>query len=594
MMCRARAGHGDALRVLSRRRLDDMPRIPTPRPFVAVAAAGAALALLPAVPAAGQARDGTIVRVAGSTPGFAGDGGPASAAQLNAPADVAFAGPTSFAIADTGNDRIRQVRPDGTIVTVAGSTRGFSGDGGPATSAQLDRPAGLAVQADGSLLVADTFNQRIRRVGQDGDIETVAGTGARGSRGDGGPAVAAELQQPGGIAVLPGGGYVVADTANHRIRRIGPDGVITTIAGTTRGFSGDGGPARSAQLDQPSDVAVDGDGSILVADTGNHRVRRIAPDGTIVTLAGRGPGLSGDGDPGRFARVTGPVSVAPLTNGGVLLSDTGNHRVRRVTPLGTIFTVAGTSAGNAGDGGQARTAQLRSPGGLAIAPGGGFLVVDTANATVRRVSDFGAVPPAVLARSVGVSPAGGAVTVRPPGTPQFLALREEDLVPMTSVVDASRGQVQLATAVNTFGAQQVARAFDGAFTVRQAGIALPFTTLRLPSLTGCPGAAASRSARMTLQAGQRQGQRRKRRRRRRGPSRALWVSDTGGRWRTATGSVSATAIGTRWRTTLQCDGVRVTVREGRVRVRDRLRRRSVVLRPGQTRFVRTPGRNRGR
>jgi hypothetical protein len=559
-----------------------------------LALAATALALLSAAPAAAQVRatDGTITRVAGSTPGFAGDGGPATAAQLNAPADVAFTSDRSFAIADSGNDRIRQVRPDGTIVTVAGTTRGFSGDDGPATSAQLDRPGGLAVQPDGSLLVADTFNQRIRRVAPDGTIDTIAGTGARGGGGDGGPATSAQLQQPGGIAALPGGGYLVADTANHRIRRVGPDGVITTIAGTSRGFSGDGGPATRAQLDQPTDVAIAPDGSVLIADTGNHRVRRIEPDGTIVTLAGRGPGFSGDGDPGRLARVTAPVSVAPLANGGVLLSDTGNHRVRRVTPLGTIFTVAGTSAGNAGDGGLAKNAQLRSPGALAMAPGGGFLVVDTANATVRRVSDVGAVPPAVLARSVGVSPAGGAVTIRPPGTPQFLALREQDLVPMTSAFDATRGQVELATAQSLFGGQQTARAFDGTFTVRQAGTALPFTTLRLPSLTGCPRTRA-RSARMTLRAGQRQ-QRRKRRRRRRGPSRALWVTDSGGRWRTATGSVSATAIGTRWRTTLQCEGVRVTVREGRVRVRDTLRRRSVVLRAGQTRFVRTPGRNAGR
>jgi hypothetical protein len=578
-----------------------MPRSPTARHVLA--AALAAVLLWPAGDAAAQRRatDGTITRVAGSFPGLGGDGGPATAAQLSAPADVAVMPDGSLAIADTGNDRIRLVFPDGRIDTIAGTTRGLSGDGGPADEAQLDRPTSVAVAADGSLLVSDTFNQRIRRITPDGTITSVVGAhtprGVPGFGGDGGPAEAARVDHPGGLAALPGGGYLIADTGNHRIRRVGPDGMITTIAGTVAGFSGDGGPATAARLNRPTDVAVADDGSILVADTGNQRVRRIEPDGTIVTVAGQSAGFSGDRAPARFAQLANPSAVLPLTNGGVLVSDTSNHRVRRVTPLGTIFTVAGAGAGNSGDGRLARDARLNQPGGLAHAPGGGFYVVDSLNATVRRVSDIGAIPPAQLARSFNVAPASGTVRLRPPGTPDFLPVREEDLVPMRSEVDATRGRIELRTARDGAGAQQVANAFDGLFVLRQANAAQAFSTLRLPSLSGCSAprsrAGAAPRARMALQ-GSKRKRKRQRRRKRRGPSRALWVRDNGGRWRSATGSVSAAAVGTLWKTTLTCDGVRVTVREGRVRVRDTLRRRTRVLRPGQTIFIRTPGRHRGR
>ena len=567
-------------------------------PRILIAATAAVLAALPAERALAQATDGTVVRVAGTTPGFAGDGGPATAAQLNEPADVAVVGGNGIAIADLGNDRIRLVRPDGTIVTIAGSTRGYSGDDGPADQARLNRPAGVTALPDGGILIADSANNRIRQVTPDGTITTAAGgRGTRsgqqtppqnqpGAEGDGGPATAAALSAPADTMVLPGGGYLIVDTGNHRIRRVSPDGTITTFAGTTAGLSGDGGPASQAQLRDPTDVELADDGSILVADTGNDRIRRIERDGTITTVAGA---RAFDGDPDQLlgARLSAPRSVIGRPNGGLLIADTNQHRIRRLTPLGTIFTVAGTFIGGGGDGGAARTAQFNRPGALAEAPGGGFFVVDTGNATVRRVTGFGAVPPAVLQRSVRVAPAAGAVTVQPLGREAFLPLREDDLVQLSSVMDATAGRIELQTAQNLFGVQQTAQAYDAQFVVRQLIGATPLTDLRLPPLSGCGTTAAPRVSVFSPTA---QRRKRKRKRRYRGPKRALWVTERGGNWRTSTGSVAVAAIGTLWRTTLRCDGTLVTVREGRVAVRDKNRLRTRVLRPGQSYFARTPRR----
>jgi hypothetical protein len=497
-------------------------------------------------------------------------------------------------VADFANDRIRRIAPNGTILTVAGSgNRGFGGDGGPATDADLNRPRGVTPLPDGGYLVADTFNNRIRRVAPNGTITTVAGGPVAGAGGDGGAAAAAQLDLPSETVLLPGGGFLIADTGNDRIRRVGPDATITTIAGTTRGAGGDGGPATAAQLNQPRDVTVASDGAVLVADTGNNRVRRIAPDGTITTVAGGGtPGFTGDGSPARTAQLNQPFSVEPTTNGGFLVADTGNDRVRRVTPLGAIFTVAGTAPGLAGDGGQAKTAQLAQPGAVTLAPGGGFLVADTVNARVRRVSALGAIPSAVVGRSVYVYPAAAGPAVAPAGLPSLTPLREEDLVPVGSAVDATAGRIEVRSAADDGGAQQTAEIFNGPFTISQIGArSAPITMFRLPSLTDCgTGARAAQAgpfARLARTFA-------KKRKRRRGSSRRIWVTEKGGRWRTSTGSVSAAAIGTAWVTTLQCDGVRVSVREGRVRVRDKIRNRTRVVRAGGTIKISTPGSRAGK
>src|SRR5262245_28805833 len=254
----------------------------------------------------------------------------------------------------------------GTISTIAGSKAfgGFSGDGGPATAAALDNPYGVAVMPDGGYVIADTINDRVRRVFPDGSIKTVAGTGTLGFSGDGGVATAATLRAPISVAAMPDGSFLIADPANTRIRRVSATGIITTVAGDgTFGFSGDGGPATAAQISAPNGVAALPDGGFLIADTGNSRIRRVSPAGTITTAAARGTaGLSGDGGSATAAQLNAPYSVAPTADGGFVIADTGNLPVRRVSAAGIITTIAGTGVrGSSGDGGPGTAAQLVLP-----------------------------------------------------------------------------------------------------------------------------------------------------------------------------------------------------------------------------------------
>ena len=264
------------------------------------------------------ARDGAITTVAGTgSAGFSGDGGPATAAELDFVHGVAAMPDGGFVLADTLNDCIRRVLPDGRIETVA---RGVSA------------PRGIATYPDGRILVADSGDNRVRLVALDGSIETVAGTGEAGFSGDGGPALEAQLAHPFGVAPLPDGGFLVADTGNARVRRVWPDGRITTVAGNgVDGYAGDGGPAVDAELSMVHDVAPVPGGGFVVADTDNDRVRLVRADGTIVTVAGSGtPGLSGDGGPATAAQLDQPKAVALTAAGGVLVGDALNDRVRLV------------------------------------------------------------------------------------------------------------------------------------------------------------------------------------------------------------------------------------------------------------------------
>ena len=274
---------------------------------------------------------------------------------------------------------------------------GFVGDGGPAISARLNYPKGLARAGDGTLVIADTLNSRIRRVDPTtGVITTIAGTGARGYAGDGGPAAAAVLNLPRAVAVTGDGDVLIADTDNQRIRRIDHvTGVITTVAGTGRyGHGGDGGPATAARLASPQALALAADGTVFVADTRNARIRRIDPDtGIITTIAGTGaPGDSGDGGPATAARLALPRGLTLATDGSVYVADAGAHRVRRVDPAGVITTVAGVGQrGCTGDGGPATDAALAAPSGLAVGPGGSLYIADAANNRIRRVTPAGVI-----------------------------------------------------------------------------------------------------------------------------------------------------------------------------------------------------------
>ncbi len=289
--------------------------------------------------------------------GSSGDGGPAVDATLNFPNVVSVDKADNAYISDQLTHRIRKVTPDGKISTIAGTGEGFGGfggDGGPATAAQLNGQVGLAVDTAGNLFVADRLNNRIRRIDAiTGVITTVAGSGLVGNGGDSGPATQAELNLPTGIAVDGAGNLYIADTGNQRIRRVSiADGKISTIAGTgVAGFSGDGGPAASAliNLTYPATLTVDAAGNLYFADRGNHRIRKIAlgsgGSGVITTVAGTGTaGFNGDGTAPEGTALSFPTSVAFDAVGNMVIADSGNNRVRRVRLASSLRTVASVSA----------------------------------------------------------------------------------------------------------------------------------------------------------------------------------------------------------------------------------------------------------
>jgi len=304
----------------------------------------------------------TVAGGAAGGPGSRGDGGPATEAKLQDPLGIALGADGSFYIADRSNNSIRRVGADGVISTVAGNgVLGFSGDGGPATQARLANPHDVAIGVDGSLYIADYGNSRIRRVGVDGVISTVAGNGVFGFSGDGGPATQARLKTPTSIALGADGSLYIADYGNNRIRRMGADGVIGTVAGNgASGFSGDGGPATKASLSIIIGIALGADGSLYIADYGNNRIRRVGADGRIRTVAGNGVrGFSGDGGPATQASLRDPTGIALGGDGSLYIADIGNYRIRKIGADGVISTVAGNGVrGVSGDGGPATQAML--------------------------------------------------------------------------------------------------------------------------------------------------------------------------------------------------------------------------------------------
>ncbi|MFL5895763.1 MAG: hypothetical protein ACJ76Z_11720, partial [Thermoleophilaceae bacterium] len=246
---------------------------------------------------------GVIRTIAGNgRHGFGGDGGPAPQATFQDPTAIALGPDGSLYVADTGNSRVRVVRPNGIVGTIAGTAdQGFSGDGGPAAAAQVNGPAGVAVAGDGTVFFSDSGNNRVRAIRPDGTITTVAGAGTAGSGGDGGPATAAQLNAPAGLALAADGGLLVADAGNGRVRRVGADGRIATAA---------------AGLARPLDVAAVAGGGFVVAETGGNRVRTVTADGSVLPLAGAGgPRFGGDGGSPVKALLNGPRAVELMPSG---------------------------------------------------------------------------------------------------------------------------------------------------------------------------------------------------------------------------------------------------------------------------------------
>jgi sugar lactone lactonase YvrE len=262
-----------------------------------------------------------------------GDGKPATEAVLAAPAGVALGEDGTVYIADTNNHLVRKLDANGVITTVAGvGTSGYSGDGGPGVDAQLSAPRSLAFDGQGNLYIADSLNGRVRRLAPDGTISTIAGGGLGGIR-DGDPARNATLQGSFAIAADAAGNVYIADAGHNRVRRVSAaGGLISTVAGNgLPGFAGDGGPATEAQLNGPGDIALDDRGRLYIADTGNHRVRMVGNDGRIETLVGTGiEGTSGDGGSARSAELELPISIAVDREGHLYIGTRGELAIRRV------------------------------------------------------------------------------------------------------------------------------------------------------------------------------------------------------------------------------------------------------------------------
>jgi len=346
----------------------------------------------------------TITTVIGNgTGGFAGDGGAANAAQVNFPMAIARSAAGTLYIADTFNVRIRSVQPDGVIRTIAGTgTLGFSGDGAAAASALISSPYGVAVDGAGNLYFSDSRNNMVRKVGTNGTITRIAGTGVQGYGGDGFNAVDALLNLPTGLTVDPAGNVYVADTQNHRIRRISTDGKIATVMGTGQpNFSGDGGPGDRSTVFFPESVALDSAGNLYVADTFNHRIRKLSPDGVVTTVVGNGvPTFRGDGGAAAAASLNYPRGVSVDASGNILIADSMNNRIRMVTEDKVIRTVAGTGRfGDSGDDGPASGATFRYPRAVISNGSGGYLVLDTDNHRIRQLTP---VPQAPSINSEGV------------------------------------------------------------------------------------------------------------------------------------------------------------------------------------------------
>ncbi len=415
----------------------------------------------------------TLTTVAGATPevvrGFSGDGGPAVGTAL-ALANVqnecdplrfeqtshVFADPAgNIYLADSNNQRIRRISPQGTITTIAGTGErpainarceptSAVGDGGPARDARLFNPSDVILHPSGSLIVADQQNNRIRQISPSGVITTIAGNGQHNLYAPGIPATASPMDWPSSLAVDASGAIYFAELHGNRVAKIGSDGRLATVAGTAfPGSAGDGSQATAAQLRKPAGIAVDRAGNVYIADTGNHRVRKVGSDGVITTVAGTGQaGYSGDGGLADSAMLNTPMDVKVDSRGQIYIADSGNHRVRRIDASGTITTVAGTGEpGRGSDFAAAMASSLNSPCAIAVDSKDNLYVVDWQNYLVRKIT-FGSEPalaPGGIVNGASFAPFPAAVA---PGS--IVAIFGLNLTASTVVTQEARWPTELA------------------------------------------------------------------------------------------------------------------------------------------------------
>jgi len=323
---------------------------------------------------------------------YFGDGGAATSAELNHACHIYKNASGNIYIPDYMNNRIRKIDPSGIITTIAGTgIAGFSGDGGAATLAQFNNPTDIFLDVSGNIYIADYENHRVRKINTTGVITTIAGNGVPGYSGDGGPATLAELNKPQGVCVDATGNVFIADANNGCIRKVTIAGIISTIAGNgTDGFGGDGGPATAAMLNNPYGICIDGLGNMIIGDQSNHRIRKINTSGIISTIAGNGiAGFSGDGGPATSAQLNIPsgvsVSTGPETT-DIYIADQLNNRIRKINGSGIITTFAGTGGmGYSGDGGPATAAMLNNPNGVYADATGNIYIADFLNSRIREI-----------------------------------------------------------------------------------------------------------------------------------------------------------------------------------------------------------------
>jgi len=315
------------------------------------------------------------------TSGYNGDDLAATATQLWSPAAIAMTGSGTVYVADGLNNRIRVVTQTGKVSTIAGiDDPGYSGDGGPATDGQLNDPEGVAIDGQGNVYISDKYNHSVRKITPQGTISTLAGNGEAGYSGDGGLATASQLSGPTGLALDNAGNLYIADAGNNRIRKVTVDGKIMTIAGTGNGgFNGNAVPATAAQLNAPRSLVVDNAGNLYIADVLNYQVRKVTPSGIISTIAGAdAPGYSGDDSAATAAKLNLPTGIALDKGGNMYIADQGNNCIRKIDTAGIISTVTIINADTAG--------KLNAPLCIVLDGGSNLYVTEQQNHRIRRIT----------------------------------------------------------------------------------------------------------------------------------------------------------------------------------------------------------------